>query len=180
MEIYSNSQKEWFEGIINNIFNDDEGEWLKVQYTAYDLKKNKQIQRYNTHVRPIGSKKESISRKNNNVDINMDESRKKIHLYVDKTLNELHELGFKNMDKTLSAIKQILNISDIINYIDISSDDKYENGKGKGKDKGNGKGHHGKIPSMDKELKGWTCKKCTLVNYKDFKNCIACNEPSPN
>lgn len=168
MEIYSNSQKEWFRGIINGIFNDHEGEWLKVQYIAYDIKKNKQIQRYNTHVRPVGSKKRSDR---NSIDLS--QGRKKIHQYVDKTLNELNELGFKNMDKTLSAIKKILNINSIINYIDISDepDDKQKNGKGKG--------NHGRIPSMDKELKGWTCTKCTLVNYKDFKNCIACNEPAP-
>ena len=95
----------------------------------------------------------------------MDKTRKRIHQYIDKTLNELHELGFRDDERTLSAVRHILNINSIINYVDVNAN-KEPNG-------------HERIPSMDKNLKGWTCDKCTLVNYKDFKNCIACGNPAP-
>ena len=32
MEVYSSTSKQWLDGQIVRIFNDEEGEWLEVQY----------------------------------------------------------------------------------------------------------------------------------------------------
>ena len=43
VEIYSISKNEWFQGKIDGIFYDDRGEWLRVQYIAYNIKIHKHI-----------------------------------------------------------------------------------------------------------------------------------------
>jgi len=48
-QIYSNSRKKWFYGEVAQIFTDEEGEWLEVRY---DKSMGKQVQRYNTDIRP--------------------------------------------------------------------------------------------------------------------------------
>ena len=98
------------------------------------------------------------------MDVNID--RKDIYKYINKTLNELNELGFKDLDKTLKAIKEILNVNSIINYIDIGMD--------KTKKKKDRKSIYENI------AEGWKCNKCTLINYKEFKKCAACNHPQKN
>jgi len=49
VEIFSDSQNKWFDdGIITEVFTDDEGDWLNVKY---DGDRDKQIQRYSAQLR---------------------------------------------------------------------------------------------------------------------------------
>eukprot|EP01083_Nonionella_stella_P289917 986539_1 len=54
-EIYSKAATKWVEGIITEIYDDDEGEWLRVQYLG---DKAKDVQRYSEFVRKIVNKNE--------------------------------------------------------------------------------------------------------------------------
>ena len=48
-QIYSNTNKQWFQGVIVQIFHDEEGEWIEVRYHR---SMSKQVQRYSTDIRP--------------------------------------------------------------------------------------------------------------------------------
>ena len=48
VEIYSDGQNKWLNGLIYKIFTDDEGEWLEVRYD----KSAKQVQRFCSEIRP--------------------------------------------------------------------------------------------------------------------------------
>ena len=51
-EIYSKSSKSWYPCEISDISKDDEGEWLKTKYMVDGISKNRQVQRFNDHIRP--------------------------------------------------------------------------------------------------------------------------------
>eukprot|EP01084_Bolivina_argentea_P263451 445919_1 len=51
--IHSNGKKKWFDGVIMDIFHDEQGEWLKVGYNTDNTAKHKEIQRYNKDIKPI-------------------------------------------------------------------------------------------------------------------------------
>lgn len=50
MEIYSESERKWIKGEIVRIYNDREGEWLVIRYSAA---RTKEIQRFSNYVRPV-------------------------------------------------------------------------------------------------------------------------------
>ena len=55
VEIFSNYSSKWESGTIINIFYDDEGEWLLVQYVF----RSKEIQRFSKLIRPINDDTET-------------------------------------------------------------------------------------------------------------------------
>eukprot|EP01084_Bolivina_argentea_P290932 499902_1 len=165
-EIYSNSQKQWFAGIITDILNDDEGEWLKVQYIAYNIKKNKQIQRYNKQIRSVIDHEvdsdEKLEIEYNSCLIEKTNPRKVVYGYLSQIMDGLNEKGYKDMNKILSAIQGILTVDKVISKMK----------------KGKSQNNNGKVKNKTNEnIDGWRCKKCTLINYKEFKKCIACDNP---
>lgn len=60
VEVYSKTFNKWCLGEIINIFQDNEGEWLRVKYQN----KQKSLQRYNQQIRPI--QQQQINNNNNN------------------------------------------------------------------------------------------------------------------
>eukprot|EP01083_Nonionella_stella_P088135 245441_1 len=55
VEIYSVSSKQWHQGTVMKILNDEEGEWLEVQYKANNMKRVKETPREDEYtIRPIG------------------------------------------------------------------------------------------------------------------------------
>eukprot|EP01083_Nonionella_stella_P055365 146059_1 len=168
-QIYSSSQKQWFDAVITNILNDDEGEWLKVQYTAYDIRKNKQVQRYNSHIRPIGE--------HNVMAIDPENSKRAVvYGYLDKIIDELDALGYDNVNDILSAIKVLVTSDSVLGEI--------RKKKGNAKMKQIRKKMSRRAPKDDlkdimKKFEGWKCTKCTLINFKTFMICTACNSAKP-
>lgn len=60
-QIYSRSEQRWCDGEILKIFQDEQGEWLRVKYeVTADSSKFKSIQRYNQYVRPV-QRRQSIA-----------------------------------------------------------------------------------------------------------------------
>eukprot|EP01084_Bolivina_argentea_P237040 398474_1 len=59
VQIYSKTQKNWFNGKIKNVTNDDEGEWLEVEYSVNNNKDSvqTQVQRGSEFIKPLKDKK---------------------------------------------------------------------------------------------------------------------------
>eukprot|EP01084_Bolivina_argentea_P113972 203021_1 len=88
-EIYSKAAGKWVDGIITKIYEDDEGEWLTVQYLG---DKAKDVQRYNEFIRIINEVKGEKDNGKSNVNVNVK---------VDECKQENNE-----EQKQLSSIKQ--------------------------------------------------------------------------
>eukprot|EP01084_Bolivina_argentea_P267139 453378_1 len=56
-QIFSDSSKKWFIGAIIKIHNDNQGEWLTVQYISHGRMRTKQAQRNDRKIKPIPSVK---------------------------------------------------------------------------------------------------------------------------
>eukprot|EP01084_Bolivina_argentea_P240216 403632_1 len=55
-QIYSESNQQWYDCVVLDIYMDKEGEWLKVGYNAGNIRRTKAIGRYNKYIRPISFK----------------------------------------------------------------------------------------------------------------------------
>ena len=56
LEIYSESKEQWYNGKIERIFHDEEGEWLAIKYNGFNLK---EVQRFTQFIRPIQRRKKT-------------------------------------------------------------------------------------------------------------------------
>ncbi len=113
VEIYSESMNKWVKGQIIKIFNDSQGEWLVIKYAAFSIK---EIQRFNTHIRPIqqhqnvGNAKASTKQTEFATDFSMYQSQPSpctsLQERCDYTTRVIHAI------KYYSSFTNVINISD--------------------------------------------------------------------
>ena len=94
-KIYSTLTSLWCHGEVIDIFHDEQGEWLQVQYSEDDTTKICDIQRYSEDIKLV-----------------IDDT--------DSFVSELVTLGVGEKDEIMDAIKHVVNkrdINEITNYI---------------------------------------------------------------
>eukprot|EP01083_Nonionella_stella_P088137 245443_1 len=104
VEIFSSSSKQWHKGTVMKILNDEEGEWLEVQYEANNMKRVKQTPREDADT--IRAIKQVVSDDHEEKQANEDGQEKtKITLLVKTISNEKYAICVEN-DCLVSDLKK--------------------------------------------------------------------------